>query len=59
LIPGKPGTAQPTKPKTGAEAVRDPYEAERPKYVEAGEYTIEVEFGGKTVTGPWKLTPGT
>jgi len=59
LTPGKPITTKPTKPTTGAEAVKDPYEAERAKYVEAGDYTIEVIVGGKSVTSAWKLTPGT
>jgi photosystem II stability/assembly factor-like uncharacterized protein len=59
LTPGKPGTATIAKPKTGAEAVKDPLEAERPKFVEAGDYTIELDTGGKTVSAPWKLTPGT
>jgi hypothetical protein len=57
ITPGKPGTATLTKPKTGAEAIKDPYESERPKYLEAGDYTVEVEVGGKTVSGAWKLNP--
>ena len=57
ITPGKPGSAAPTKPKTGAEAIKDPYESERPKYLEAGDYTVEVEVGGKTVSGAWKLNP--
>ncbi|MBC8066250.1 MAG: glycosyl hydrolase, partial [Chlorobia bacterium] len=59
LTPGKPGTALITKPKTGAEAVKDPYESERPKFLEAGDYTVEIEVGGKTTGGSWKLTQGT
>ena len=59
LTPGKPGTATLTKPKTGAEAVKDPLEAERPKFLEAGDYTLEIEIGGKTTSGSWKLTPAT
>jgi len=55
LTPGKMYSTTPTKPKTGAEAVKDPREAERPKYVEAGEYTVEVTVGDKTTTGTWRL----
>lgn len=57
LTPGKSGAANLTRPKTGAEAVKDPFEAERPKFVEAGDYTLEVTVGGKTTSGSWKLTP--
>lgn len=42
----------------GQDAVKDPFEAERAQYVPAGEYVIELEVGGKTVTKPWTLTPG-
>lgn len=59
LTPGKPGTATVVKPKTGSEAVKDPFESERPKFLEAGDYTVEVEVGGKTTSGSWKLSQGT
>lgn len=59
LTPGKPGAATVVKPKTGAEAVKDPFESERPKYLEAGDYTVEIEVGGKAISGSWKLTQGT
>lgn len=42
--------------KTVAEVLRDPYEERRPKYLEAGDYTIEVTVGGKTVSQKWRLT---
>ncbi len=53
-------------PKTGArpatrkpeDALKDPFEANRPKYLDAGDYTIEVTVGAKTVTQAWKLTSG-
>jgi photosystem II stability/assembly factor-like uncharacterized protein len=59
LSSGKPGTAPLTKPKTGAEAVSDPFGVERPRYPSPGDYTIEIEVGGKTTSVPWKLTPQT
>ncbi|MFI5386654.1 MAG: hypothetical protein ACHQ50_11100, partial [Fimbriimonadales bacterium] len=42
-----------TKPE---DALKDPFEAARPKYLDAGEYTIEVTVGDKTVSQAWKLT---
>jgi photosystem II stability/assembly factor-like uncharacterized protein len=42
--------------KTADDAVKDPYENERPKYVPAGEYTVEFTIGGKTESAKWKLT---
>lgn len=38
------------------DALKDPYEAERPKYLPAGEYRIEVTLNGKTESVVWKLT---
>jgi len=43
--------------KTSADAVKDPFEAERPVYVPAGDYTIEFVIGSKTESVEWKLTP--
>ncbi len=42
-----------TKP---GDALLDPFESTRAKYPEAGDYTIELKVGGKTVTQAWKLT---
>jgi photosystem II stability/assembly factor-like uncharacterized protein len=56
LSKGKLYTTPTTKPKTGAEAVKDPFEADRAKYVEAGDYTVEISINGKTSTASWKLT---
>lgn len=44
-----------TKPKTAEEAVKDPYEAWRPLFVPAGEYTLEFVIGSKTQSAAWKL----
>jgi photosystem II stability/assembly factor-like uncharacterized protein len=40
------------------DAVKDPFESERPVYVPAGEYTIEFVIGSRTESTPWKLNPG-
>jgi len=56
LSKGKLYTTPITKPKTGAEAVKDPFEADRAKYVDAGDYTVEISINGKTSTATWKLT---
>ncbi len=57
LTPGKPGTAAVTKPKLGSDAVKDPYESERPVFVAAGEYKIEVSVGSILTSQPWRLLP--
>lgn len=58
LTPPKRNTIDPKKwdPKTLQEKLKDPYEAERPTYLPAGEYTIEVTVDGKAASKPWKLT---
>ena len=38
------------------DALKDPFEAERPKYLPAGDYKIEVTVNGKTASVDWKLT---
>jgi photosystem II stability/assembly factor-like uncharacterized protein len=43
-------------PKTGAEAVKDPFEAYRAKYLDRGDYTVEIELNGKTTTGSFRIT---
>jgi photosystem II stability/assembly factor-like uncharacterized protein len=42
-----------TKPE---DVLQDPLEAARAKYLEIGDYTLEVSVNGKTVTQAWKLT---
>ncbi len=51
--PGKPISGPPAKP---TDPLKDPYEAERPQYIAAGSYTIELTVGGHTVTQAWKVT---
>ena len=46
---GGPIKADPSKP------LEDPYASRRAKYLPAGEYTVEVTVGGKTVSQPWKI----
>ena len=46
---------KPTKPKTGKDAVADPFFANRAKYLAAGTYKYRVTVGGKTVEKDWKL----
>jgi hypothetical protein len=60
LTPPRRNTIDPKKwdPKTLADKLKDPYETERPTYLPAGEYTIEVTVGGKSASKPWKLTGG-
>lgn len=43
-------------PKTPEEALQDPYGARRPKYVGKGEYTVEIQVGGKVGTVKFKVT---
>lgn len=43
--------------KSADDAIRDPFESERPVYVPAGEYTIEFVIGSRTESTPWKLNP--
>lgn len=46
---------KPEKPKTGKDAVKDPFEANRAKYLAAGKYTFRVTIGDKKVEKEWKL----
>ncbi|MBS1727519.1 MAG: glycosyl hydrolase [Armatimonadetes bacterium] len=46
---------KPTKPKTGADAVKDPFEANRAKYLAAGTYKVVITLNGKKVEKEWKL----
>ena len=57
LTPSKPNTIDVKKwdPKTAADKLKDPYEAERPTYIAAGEYTLEIKIGDKIATQVWKL----
>lgn len=43
------------KPKTGKDAVKDPFEANRAKYLVAGTYKVVVLLNGKKVEKDWKL----
>ncbi len=43
------------KVETGADAVKDPYAAERFQYLPAGEYKVEVTIAGRTTSVNWKL----
>lgn len=51
--PRPAGKRSVTKPE---DALKDPFEATRPKYLDAGDYTIEVTVGDKTASQAWKLT---
>lgn len=50
------GKRQISKP---SDVLQDPFESTRPKYLEVGDYTIEVTENGKTATQAWKLTAPT
>jgi len=56
LTPGQPVKPNLEKPKTAADALKDPYEAARPTYIAAGEYTLEVTVGNTTATKSWKVS---
>ncbi len=58
LDPGRKGAVDPKMrdPKTVEEKLADPFAQERPRFLEAGSYTIEVTVGGKSATQAWKLT---
>lgn len=43
-------------PKTPEEALRDPYAGRRPKYVGKGDYTVEIQVGGKVGVAKFKVT---
>jgi hypothetical protein len=57
LTPAKRGSVdvKNRKVSTAQEALADPRAAERPTYLAIGEYTLEVQVGGKTTTQAWKL----
>jgi len=46
---------KPEKPKTGKDAVKDPFEANRAKYLAAGTYKFVLTVNGKKVEKDWKL----
>jgi photosystem II stability/assembly factor-like uncharacterized protein len=50
-----PGLKKPVVTKTAEEALKDPNEALRPKYVAEGEYKIVVEIGENRVEEDWRL----
>ena len=52
--PGEPGNFEP--PKTGADALKDPYSARRPQFMGKGEYTVEIQVEGKTGSTKIKIT---
>ncbi|HSI72541.1 MAG TPA: hypothetical protein VK934_05150 [Fimbriimonas sp.] len=57
IEPAKPIPAgRPEKPKTGADALKDPYEEYRAKYLARGEYDIEVEVNGKVAKSTLRIT---
>ncbi|RYG79522.1 hypothetical protein EON77_08995, partial [bacterium] len=55
--PGKPLPAGviPTPPKTGEEALRDPYAESRPVYVAPGAYTLRVRVGAATADSKLRI----
>jgi photosystem II stability/assembly factor-like uncharacterized protein len=55
LEPGKPIVPTRSTAKTAEEALKDPYEASRPKYIAAGEYVLEIQVGDKVATKEWKV----
>lgn len=58
LSPAKRGTVDEKGriPKTLEEILADPRAEERPKYLEPGEYVVEVAIGAATASGTWKLS---
>ncbi len=57
LSPAKPIPAgKPPLPKTGADALKDPFEEYRAKFLDRGEYTMEVEVAGKTATSTFRIS---
>lgn len=42
--------------KTLADVLADPFADRRPKYLDAGDYTIEIKVGSATITQKWRLT---
>jgi photosystem II stability/assembly factor-like uncharacterized protein len=58
LEPGNAGLVDPKawRPTTVDDILKDPHEAERPKYIAVGEYTIEIEASGHKATTPWRVT---
>jgi photosystem II stability/assembly factor-like uncharacterized protein len=58
LAPGRPGTVdvRNRELRTAEDALKDPREAERARYLEAGDYTVDVTVSGRTTSQPWKLT---
>jgi len=45
------------QPKSLEEALKDPYEDQRPKFIAPGEYVIEISVGGRTERIDWKISP--
>ena len=58
IEPGKPFTVDIHKRliKTAKDALADPLDAERPKYLPNGTYTLELTIGDFKTSKPWKLT---
>jgi len=55
LTPAKPGPAPKRDLKTAKDVLTDPFLSTRATYVAAGEYTIELQVGDKTITQKWKV----
>jgi photosystem II stability/assembly factor-like uncharacterized protein len=58
LTPEKPDVPGSFESKTATEVLKDPFAGRRPTYLPAGEYTLEVEIGGKIEKKAWKLKEG-
>lgn len=57
LEPAKPIEAKKGEAfKSGAEATKDPFEAQRAKYLDRGEYTLEIVMDGHSETGTLRIT---
>jgi len=57
LEPGKPDVPPVfNPPKTPEEALRDPFAGRRPKYIGKGDYTVEMQVGGKVGSVKFKVS---
>jgi photosystem II stability/assembly factor-like uncharacterized protein len=56
LAPAKPSVTKKVKISKAEEALLDPYQENRAKYVPVGEYTLELTVGAHTVSQKWKVT---
>lgn len=55
LTPAKATVSTPRQIKDVQDVLADPFLGTRPTYLPTGDYTIELEVGGKVVTQPWKI----